>query len=91
MQSVSSRIWTRGAVSISYNDNHYTTAPLTQDAPFLSSKIHPSYGEEEVNQCFSKVYRKSETLTACPDIKLRLLSSFSKMPRTSSLFLIDVE
>ena len=24
MQSVSSRIWTRVAVSISYNDNHYT-------------------------------------------------------------------
>ena len=25
MQSVSSRIWTRVAVSISYKDNHYTT------------------------------------------------------------------
>ena len=25
MQSVSSRIWTRVAVSISYSDNHYTT------------------------------------------------------------------
>ena len=25
MQSVSSRIWTRVTVSISYNDNHYTT------------------------------------------------------------------
>ena len=25
MQSVSFRIWTRVAVSISYNDNHYTT------------------------------------------------------------------
>ena len=25
MQSVSSRIWTRVAVSISYNDNYYTT------------------------------------------------------------------
>ena len=25
MQSVSSRIWTRIAVSISYDDNHYTT------------------------------------------------------------------
>ena len=30
MQSVSSRIWTRIAVSISYNDNHYTTGtPLS--------------------------------------------------------------
>ena len=25
MQSVSSKIWTRVAVSISYDDNHYTT------------------------------------------------------------------
>ena len=25
MQSASSRIWTRVAVSISYDDNHYTT------------------------------------------------------------------
>ena len=25
MQSLSSRIWTRVAVSISYDDNHYTT------------------------------------------------------------------
>ena len=25
MQSVSFRIWTRDAVSISYDDNHYTT------------------------------------------------------------------
>ena len=27
MPSVLSRIWTRVAVSISYDDNHYTTAP----------------------------------------------------------------
>ena len=26
MQSVSSRVWTRVAVSISYDDNHYTTS-----------------------------------------------------------------
>ena len=29
MQSVSSRIWTRVAVSISYDDNHYTTDMLS--------------------------------------------------------------
>ena len=28
MQSVSSRFWTRVAVSISYDDNHYTTGTL---------------------------------------------------------------
>ena len=33
MQSVSSRIWTRIAVSISYDDNHYTTG--TSKRPFL--------------------------------------------------------
>ena len=35
MQSVSSRIWTRVALSISYDDNHYTTG--------TSFTIHP-YG-----------------------------------------------
>ena len=29
MQSVSSRIWTRVAVSTSYDDNHYTTGNYT--------------------------------------------------------------
>ena len=29
MQSVSSKIWTRVAVSISYDDNHYTTGTST--------------------------------------------------------------
>ena len=28
MQSVSSKIWTRVAVSISYDDNHYTTGTI---------------------------------------------------------------
>ena len=31
MQSVSSRIWTRVAVSISYDDNHYTTGMIYAD------------------------------------------------------------
>ena len=35
MQSVSSRIWTRVDVSISYDDNHYTTGTSTL-APYLS-------------------------------------------------------
>ena len=29
MQLVSARIWTRAAVSISYDDNHYTTGTST--------------------------------------------------------------
>ena len=31
MQPVSSRIWTRVAVSISYDDNHYTTGTFVGD------------------------------------------------------------
>ena len=30
MQAVSSRIWTRVAVSISYDDNHYTTGTFIE-------------------------------------------------------------
>ena len=44
MQSVSSRIWTRVAVSISYDDNDYTTG--TDEGymyPFLHSYILPKY------------------------------------------------
>ena len=36
MQSVSSRIWTRVAVSISYDDNHYTTG--TNECPGYDNK-----------------------------------------------------
>ena len=35
MQSVSSRIWTRVAVSISYDDNHYTTGTYMGDVMVL--------------------------------------------------------
>ena len=31
MQSVSSRIWIRVAVSISYDDNHYTTGNIYEN------------------------------------------------------------
>ena len=36
MQSISSRIWTRVAVSISYNDNHYTTGTSLIISLFIS-------------------------------------------------------
>ena len=36
MQSVSSRIWTRVAVSSSYDDNHYTIGPLLQSTYMVS-------------------------------------------------------
>ena len=39
MQSVSSRIWTRVAESISYNDNHYTFIILMSYLYALSRKL----------------------------------------------------
>ena len=38
MQSVSSRIWTRVAVSTSYDDNHYTTG--TSDYNWYYFNLH---------------------------------------------------
>ena len=38
MQSVSTRIWTRVAVSISYDDNHYTT-DTSMDSGFDSNQM----------------------------------------------------
>ena len=44
MQTVSSRIWTRVAKSISYDDNHYTTSASTytcvREMHFLSIGYH---------------------------------------------------
>ena len=36
MQSVSSRIWTRVAVSISHDDNHYTTGTSNENSLWLN-------------------------------------------------------
>ena len=35
MQSASSRVWTRIAVSISYDDNHYTTGTSYKEVPYI--------------------------------------------------------
>ena len=39
MQSVSSRIWTRGAVSISYDDNYYTTGTSMSVLLYVSTTL----------------------------------------------------
>ena len=49
MQSVSSRIWTRVAVSISYDDNHYTTGTsrgpeIYKGDKGVSDAAHPPEG-----------------------------------------------
>ena len=41
MQSVTSRIWTRVAVSISYDDNDYTTGTSSISALILLGKVRP--------------------------------------------------
>ena len=44
MQSVSSRIWTRVAVSISYDDNDYTTGTSASELIPLSTRFDaPSF------------------------------------------------
>ena len=40
MQSFSSRIWTRVAVSISYDDNHYTTGTSKTNQPTPHPPCH---------------------------------------------------
>ena len=43
MESVSSRIWTRVVVSISYDDNHYTTGTSIKKAVDISSKVNGAF------------------------------------------------
>ena len=50
MQSVSSRIWTRDAVSISYDDNHYTTGIST----FSYNYAHKNTG---TNTFYKEMYQ----------------------------------
>ena len=48
MQSVSSRIWTRVAVSISYDDNHYTTGTIRLIS-VMFGESYPSAKMQSVN------------------------------------------
>ena len=47
MKSVSSRIWTRVTVSISYDDNHYTTV---RDASLLNTQRYKVRIKDKVEQ-----------------------------------------
>ena len=49
MKSVSSRIWTRVAVSISYDDNHYNGV---HQKKLLESKL---YGRNTINEINTRV------------------------------------
>ena len=54
MQSVSSRIWTRVAVSISYDDNHYTTG-----TSILSNTLHIQIFDDTNSSYFFKIFFKT--------------------------------
>ena len=47
MQSVSSRIWTRVAVSITYDDNHYTTGTSETNEYLLVLNLQSMEGVED--------------------------------------------
>ena len=59
MQSVLSRIWTRVAVSNSYDDNHYTTGTSS----FITAKIYNvlllNHSELEIEKIFKYNWRKT--------------------------------
>ena len=51
MQSVSSRIWTRVAVSISYDDNDYTTGTSTEECWWWGQQCSMKYYTVRINAC----------------------------------------
>ena len=64
MQSVSSRIWTRVAVSISYDDNNYTTGTLSLST-IVSQKfcnILVTWDNSAAPDAFAKVVKVKNTL-----------------------------
>ena len=62
MQSVSSRIWTRVAASISYDDNDYTTGTSRKSGEHLRT----TYGN--TGQLFRPYYVSSSVYTMIPSV-----------------------
>ena len=56
MQSISSRIWTRVAVSISYDDNHYTTGTYT----YYDYALEARDDTDRTEVCFDESTRRFE-------------------------------
>ena len=59
MQSVSSRIWTRVAVFISYDDNNYTTGtsffyPTPSLGQNMTQELHKNYQDEDKKSAINK-------------------------------------
>ena len=72
MQSVSSRIWTRVAVFISYDDNHYTTGTSNADSNWVYGLVRVEL-EVIVMEGFF-------TLSRSPEIKPQHCMQFSVKP-----------
>ena len=64
MQSVSSRIWTRVAESISYGDNHYTTG-----TPNLEIKDSSSAYDVKLNRLVSMLRKIIKTIIIVSELK----------------------
>ena len=82
MPTVSSRIWTRVAVSISYDDNHYTTGTVVwlyhQD---LSARIKKLDGTKDVACCFEQIL---ETATPKTAVVRTLVFNHTKHPHKTN-------
>ena len=66
MQSVSSRIWTQVAVSISYDDNHYTTGGTSRGCRYerieemkeAVTKVIDTLTQEDFHGTFQKLMER---------------------------------
>ena len=82
MQSVSSRIWTRVVVSISYDDNHYTTGILFKIVPLGSHT--PTKMLYPLLETVPEVFNCHCFQLLCHDLSLFL--NCSQMPTTEQGF-----
>ena len=89
MQSVSSRIWTRVAVSISYDDSHYTTGTssmylllFTVGLPYnrITKQWYVLFGTNPASniQQKQKLYGYLPPITQTPQVKLDLRATHDK-------------
>ena len=78
MQSFSSRIWTRVAVSISYDDNHYTTG-TSIELLFTVKSI-----TIVIQYIYKYKYRRKQAGLCCSDTNGLLTSDFGSSTRWES-------
>ena len=89
MQSVSSKIWTRVAVSISYNDNHYTTGTLLSYFiafwPLIFVHVHLYFQLKALSFYLSQVMRQNTR--SCVRVRIMYhVTAFCKLERNALNF-----